>query len=89
MEQLAILDGITGDFVLPERAYRATILSLQGTPAAPFTLTVPNCLAQFTVNNQTPVRATVKTAGGTGAEVLSGRNSLMFVDTAGNVNTVF
>jgi len=76
---------VTGDFALSATNYaadqhRSAVLVLNGTPAAPFTVTVPGTEKVWTVVNNTGQSATFKTAAGTGAVVAGGDKATVYCD---------
>ncbi|HZH26790.1 MAG TPA: hypothetical protein VEY95_06355 [Azospirillaceae bacterium] len=76
---------VTGDFALSATNYaadqqRSAVLVLNGTPAAPFTVTVPGTEKVWTVVNNTGRSATFRTAAGTGAVVAGGDKGTVYCD---------
>ena len=68
---------ITGNKTLTSSNYvadeaRAAMLSLEGTPASAFTITIPAVEKWYLVRNDTGQTATIKTSGGTGVTVANG-----------------
>ena len=68
---------ITGNTTLTSSNYvadeaRAAMLSLGGTPASGFTITIPAVEKWYWVRNETGQTATLKTSGGTGVTVADG-----------------
>lgn len=72
-----VLLTITGDKTLTASNYvadeaRAAMLSLEGTPASAFTLTIPSVEKWYWIRNESGQTATIKTSGGTGVTVADG-----------------
>lgn len=82
---LVILDASQGDVTLTDES--ALCVSVQGTPAADFSLFVPNPApdaALVVVNNPTSQTCWVRTAAGNPAAAAPGKNSFVLIDSAGN-----
>jgi hypothetical protein len=81
---LIIIPNITGDVTLTDES--ALVVSLQGTPSAPFTLTVPTPAAacSYIINNATEQTAFVQGAGGSPAQAPARGDTMLWVDGLGN-----
>lgn len=76
---------ITGNKTLTSSNYvadeaRAAMLSLEGTPASAFTITIPGVEKSYLVRNDTGQTATIKTSGGTGVTVADGVITVVLCD---------
>jgi hypothetical protein len=81
---LVVLDGVAGDVSMEDES--ALAVSLQGSPAAPFRLTVrkPGCAQLLIVNNATDQPAFVACEGCNPATAHPLADTLLWIDSAGN-----